>query len=132
MKNWLRLMLFAAILSLGTYDTNAQIGVGIRIGPPPPPRVVVDLPPAPGSDYVWVEGYWYPVHGHYRWHEGYWTRAPYACARWVGPRFEGGLFYNGYWDGDRGRFEHHHEWDHDRERDHDRYREHEEHHDDHH
>jgi len=132
MKYLLRLTLFAAILSLGTYGANAQIGVGIRIGPPPPPRVLAAPPPAPGSAYVWVEGYWYPVHGHYRWHEGYWTRAPYAGARWVGPRFEGGLFYNGYWDGDRGRFEHHHEWDHDRERDHDRYREHEEHHDDRH
>ena len=132
MKNLLRFMLLAAILLLGTYGASAQIGIGIRIGPPPPPRVVVAPPPAPGPEYAWVEGYWYPVHGHYRWHEGYWTRAPYAGARWVGPRFEGGLFYNGYWDGDRGRFEHRHEWDHDRDRDHDRYREHDGHRDEHH
>ena len=132
MKNVLRFGLFAGILLLGTYVAYAQIGIGIRIGPPPPSRVAVAPPPAPGPDFFWVEGYWYPVHGHYRWHEGYWTRAPYPGARWVGPRFEGGLFYNGYWDGDRVRFEHRHEWDHDRERDHDRYREHDEHRDEHH
>jgi hypothetical protein len=128
MKNFLRFTPFAAVLFLGTYGASAQ--VGIRIGPPPPPRVIVTPPPPPGPDFVWVEGYWYPVHGHYRWQEGYWTGVPYPGARWIGPRVGGGL--NGYWDGDRGRFEHRHEWDHDRERDHDRYREHDDHHDDHH
>ena len=132
MKNLLRLTLFAGILLLGTYGANAQIGVGIRIGPPPPPRVVVAPPPAPGPDFFWVEGYWYPVGGHYRWHGGYWSRPPYEGARWVGPRHDGERFYAGYWDGSHGRFEHNHKWDHDRERDHDRYREHDEHHDDRH
>jgi hypothetical protein len=124
----MRFTLFAAVLLLGTYGASAQIGIGIRIGPPPPQRVIVEPPPPPGPDFIWVGGYWYPVHGHYRWHEGYWTRPPYPRARWVHPRHEGGLYFHGYWEGDRGRFEHHHEWDHDRERDHDRYREHEDRH----
>ena len=100
----------------------AQISVGIRIGPPPPPRVVRVLPPTPGPEYVWVAGYWYPVGNHYKWHDGYWTRPVYAGARWIGPRHEGGMYYEGYWEGDHGQVRHDHKWDRDRDhRDHDRH-----------
>lgn len=112
--------------------THAQISVGINIGPPPAPRVVRVLPPSPGPEFVWIEGYWYPSGRHYKWHEGYWTRPPYPGARWIGPRHEGGQYFVGYWDGDRGRFEHDHHWDRDRDRDRDRYRDHDrDEHDDH-
>jgi hypothetical protein len=100
-----------------------QVSIGIRIGAPPPPRVVAVVPARPGPEFIWVEGYWYPVGGRYRWHEGYWTRPPYAGARWVGPRHDGDRFFEGYWDGDRGRYEHDHKFDkhHDRDwHDHDR------------
>jgi hypothetical protein len=71
---------------------------------------------------MWVEGYWYPVGHHYKWHDGYWTRVPYGGARWVSPRWEGGRYYVGYWDGDHGRVEHDHHWDRDHDRrDHDRH-----------
>lgn len=100
----------------------AQVSVGIRIGPPPPPRVVRVLPRQPGPDYAWIEGYWYPSGRRYKWHDGYWTRAPYAGAHWVGPRHEGGMFYEGSWEGGRGRLDHDHRWDRERNnRDHDRY-----------
>lgn len=102
-----------------------QIAIGIRIGPPPPPRVVAVVPATPGPGYLWVQGYWYPVGNHYKWHEGYWTRPPYPGAHWVAARHDGQQFYAGYWDGDRGRREHDHHWDHDRDRrDHDRDHEH--------
>jgi len=117
-------LLFAVLLSC-THVARGQVSVGITIGPPPPPRVVRVLPARPGPEFVWVDGYWYPAGRHYRWHTGYWTRPPYAGARWIGPRHEGGRYYNGYWEGDRGRFEHRHDWDHDRDRrDRDRYRDH--------
>jgi hypothetical protein len=124
MKNLMRVGLLSAVLLSCTYAAHAQVSIGIRIGPPPPPRVVAVLPPRPAPEYVWIDGYWYPAGGHYRWHRGYWTRPPYAGARWIGPRHDGERFYNGYWEGDHGRFEHRHEWDRDRDRDHDRYREH--------
>jgi len=114
--------LLAGVL-LAAGSVFAQISIGIQIGPPPPPRVLRVRPIAPGPDFVWVDGYWYPVGNHYRWHAGYWTRAPYAGARWVVPHHDGERFFAGYWDGDRGRFEHDHHWDrdHDRDyRDHDR------------
>jgi hypothetical protein len=95
---------------------SAQVSIGIQIGAPPP-RVVRVLPPSPGPGFVWIAGYWYPVGNHYKWHSGYWTRPVYGGARWVEPRYEGGRFYAGYWDGDHGRRDHDHHWDHDRDRD---------------
>jgi YXWGXW repeat-containing protein len=125
MKNLIRAGLLFAVLLSCTHVARGQVSVGITIGSPPPPRVVRVLPPRPGPEFVWVGGYWYPAGRHYRWHAGYWTRPPYVGARWIGPRHEGGRYYSGYWEGDRGRFEHRHDWDHDRDRrDRDRYRDH--------
>ena len=112
--------LLAQLFLVGGMALAADLSVGIRIGPPPPPRVFVQ-PVAPGPGYVWVDGYWYPVGHHYRWHAGYWTLPPYAGAAWIGPRHEGGLYYHGYWGGSRGRLEHNHHWDRERERDHERH-----------
>jgi len=106
----------------------AQISVGIEIGAPPPPRIVAVRPVAPGPGFAWVEGYWYPVGHHWKWHNGYWTRPPYPNAVWVVPRHDGRRYYEGYWEGDRGRLGHDHHWDrgrdrdyrHDRDHDHDR------------
>jgi hypothetical protein len=117
--------LIVAMLLGGVSAVAAQISIGVRIGPPPPPRVVRIVPDRPGPEFIWIEGYWYPVGNHYRWHQGYWSRPPYEGARWVGPHHDGERFYEGYWEGERGRVDHDHRWDrdHDRDfRDHDRYR----------
>lgn len=108
-------------LLMGGSILSAQISVGVRIGPPPPPRVVHAVPRSPGPGYIWVDGYWYADGRRYKWHDGYWSRPPYGGARWVGPHYEGGMFFQGYWEGDRGRTEHDHRWDRDRSnRDYDR------------
>src|SRR5882724_183091 len=109
-------LLAMALLVCGT-AFSADFSVGIRIGPPPPPRVLRHRPPEPGPGFFWVDGYWYPERGRYRWHEGYWTRPPYDGAVWVTPRYEGGQFFEGRWHGDRGDRGHDHHWDRDRERD---------------
>jgi hypothetical protein len=114
----MKTLVLSLTLLASTYVLNAQISIGIRIGTPPPPRIVRVLPPSPGPDFIWVWGYWYPVGNHYKWHDGYWTRPPYAGAHWVGPRHDGERFFEGYWEGDHGRIAHDHRWDHDRERDH--------------
>ena len=121
MRHLIRTTLIAALLLGGGTYAGAQVSFGIRIGPPPPPRVVHVRPVQPGPDYVWIDGYWYPVNGHYIWHQGYWSRPPYEGARWIGPRRENGQFYEGYWEGDRGRVDHDHHWDRDRNRDYDRW-----------
>jgi len=113
-----RLLLLTLV---GGASVFGQVSIGIRIGPPPPPRVVRVLPPRPGPEFIWIDGYWFADGSRYRWHDGYWTRPPYEGARWIGPRHDGERFYAGYWDGDRGRFDHDHRWDRDRDRrDHDR------------
>ncbi len=117
MRSFITTALLAAMLLAGGSVFGAQVSIGIRIGPPPPPRVVYVVPRQPGPEVVWIDGYWYVVKKHYRWHEGYWTRPPYVRARWVAPHYEGDMFFVGYWDGDRGRFEHDHHWDRDRDRD---------------
>jgi len=117
MRTFVRWMLLAAML-MGTVSVaNAQISLGIRIGPPPAPRVLAVRPVTPGPDYFWVDGYWYPVGGHYRWHGGYWTRPPYEGAHWVVPHHDGQQYFAGYWDGPHGRIEHDHRWDHGHDRD---------------
>ena len=116
--------LLALVMLIGGAAFAADISIGVRIGPPPPPRVVVVQPPSPGPEWAWVPGYWYPVGNHYKWHAGYWTRPPYAGAAWVAPHHDGERFFEGYWEGGRGRWAHDHRWDRDRDRDYHRDRDH--------
>jgi hypothetical protein len=111
MKKLLAALLLTTGLGFG------QVSVGIRFGTPPPPPRVYRQPASPGPGYFWVDGYWYPNGRRYVWHNGYWSRPPYEGARWIGPRYESGMFYNGYWDGGGRRFEHDHRWDRDRNHD---------------
>ena len=126
-KMWLGMLLLAGTLFASAPAAYSQVSIGILIGAPPAPRVLAVRPPCPDpedeDEYVWVDGYWYPVEGHYYWHRGYWTRPPYVGAVWVVPHYEDGRYYGGYWRGPRGRFEHNHHWDHDRDRDHGRWHE---------
>ena len=99
------------LMLLGT-TVHAQVSIGVTIGQPPPPRVY-RVPPQPGNEFVWVEGYWYPQGHKYRWHDGYWTRAPFAGAYWVQPYYDGGRYVSGYWENDAKHLEHDHHWDRD-------------------
>src|SRR4051812_8308657 len=94
----------------------AQLSIGIRIGAPPPMRVVRVQPRSPGPEYLWVSGYWYPVGNRYKWHDGYWTRPAFSGARWVQPRYEGDRYYNGYWEAGERQMNHDHGWDRGRDR----------------
>src|SRR6201993_1682217 len=111
MKSFIMATLLAVTVLAGGLAFGAQVSIGVQIGPPPPPRVERIAPVRPAPDYVWVDGYWYPVGHHWKWHKGYWTRAPYPGAYWVVPRYYGGEYFVGYWAGERGRFEHDHHWD---------------------
>ena len=110
-KKLLALVLLAA-------GSMFAIEIGIHIGAPPPPRIVHVRIASPGPGYTYVEGYWYPVRGHYTWHAGYWSRPPYEGAVWIAPRHDGQQYYNGYWQGaGRERVEHDHASDRNHERD---------------
>src|SRR5947207_14479853 len=75
MTKLFKILAISALLVGPASTAHAQISFGIHIGEPPAPRAY-RVPPRPGPDYVWVEGYQYPEGGRYRWHDGYWTRPP--------------------------------------------------------
>ena len=97
----LALLLFVG----GSLFAGPRIAVGVGFGggyvvaPPPPVAApaAAYVAPAPGPNYAWVGGYYYPYGGHYAWRAGYWAPRPYAGAYWVGPRYYGGRYYRGYW-----------------------------------
>jgi hypothetical protein len=102
-------MKLLALMLLAGGSVFGGITLGIHIGAPPAPRVVAVRPVSPGPGYTFVDGYWYPVSGHYKWHDGYWSRPPYEGALWVGPHHDGQQYYAGYWQGPgRERVEHDH------------------------
>ena len=117
MRRILQAISILALLIVFAPAANAQISFNVHIGTPPPAPRAYRVPPQPGPDYEWVEGYWYPVNGRYAWHDGYWTHAPYPDAYWVDPYYERGEYYPGYWDGRHGEVHHDHRWDQTRERD---------------
>jgi len=105
-------ILATSALLLGSVSTaNAQITFDLRFGQPPPSPRAYHVPPQPGPDYEWIEGYWYPQGSHYVWHNGYWTRPPYVGAYWVDPYYQRGQYFAGHWEGHRGNIFHDHRWD---------------------
>jgi hypothetical protein len=110
------LALSALFLTPAATTAHAQVSLGIRIGPPPGARAY-RVPPQPGPDYEWIEGYWYPQGSRYVWHNGYWTRPPYAGAYWVAPYHVNGRYFEGRWEGRQGDIRHDHRWDNSRQRD---------------
>lgn len=68
MKNYLT-CLFAA-LTLTVMLSSCAGTVVVRERPVEP---VYSRPPAPGPDYVWIDGEWNGSHGHYNYHQGYWA-----------------------------------------------------------
>ncbi|HMD34530.1 MAG TPA: hypothetical protein VKH42_06165, partial [Vicinamibacterales bacterium] len=95
---------------------GAQVSVDVHIGPPPAWRPT-HIAPQPGPEFVWVDGYWYPVKNRWDWHPGYWTRAPYPAAYWNEPYYDGRRFVPGYWERGHERWEHDHKWDKHKDRD---------------
>jgi hypothetical protein len=117
MRKLLQTFAIAALLLAPASAAQAQVTFGIRIGAPPAERAY-RVPPQPGADYVWVEGYQYPQgNKKYAWHDGYWTRPPYQGAYWVAPYYSGGQYFAGQWEGNRGNIAHDHRWDRGSQRD---------------
>src|SRR6266581_3010220 len=116
MRKLIHTFVLASLILAPAAAANAQVNFRVRIGEPPPPRAY-RVPPRPGPDYIWVEGYNYPVGGRWVWHDGYWTRPPYEGAYWVEPYHSGGEYYVGHWEGTRGFVRHDHRWDRSERRD---------------
>jgi WXXGXW repeat (2 copies) len=116
MTRTIKSVAFAVLTLARTSAANAQVSFNVTIGAPPPPRVQ-RVAPMPGPEFVWVDGYWYPVGRRWVWHQGYWTRPPRSGAYWIAPYHDGRQFIPGYWEDERGRYDHDHAWDRQRDRD---------------
>src|SRR5689334_22370287 len=51
------------------------------------------IPPYPGGDYVWVDGFWSPQHV---WIAGYWRSPRFGVYRWTGRRYVPRAYYRPY------------------------------------
>jgi hypothetical protein len=105
MKTKFRL-LAVALIAGGTMFAQPRLSIGVRVGGyapgyyPPAPHVAQYVPPCPGPDYTWVDGYWTPQGGRNIWIAGFW-RAPYVAAYGVGPRYVAPRYYTPYRGYDR-------------------------------
>jgi hypothetical protein len=98
---FIRTLLFGLVVLSMSAALFAQIGVAIRIGPPPLP--IYEQPICPEDGYLWTPGYWaydYDVSDYY-WVPGTWVMAPEVGFLWT-PAYwgwggDGFVFYDGYW-----------------------------------
>ena len=92
----LAMMLLAGASMFAQTRGSAGIGFGGRgAGYYQPPSYASNIPPCPGPDYTWVDGYWSQNYGRDTWVAGYWSRQPFSSGYQVAPRFD-----NRFNDGD--------------------------------
>jgi hypothetical protein len=100
-KNLLLCLLVATgtLLAPLASEADTRVNVGISVGPPLPPAVVVAPAPTPG--YVWAPGYYAWDGYQYVWVGGRWM-APRRGYAWVPDRWErrGPQWYHvqGHWN----------------------------------
>src|SRR3954469_18917535 len=86
-------MMVMALLAGGAMFAQPRVSIGVGIGGYAPPAyapayVEQDIiPPCPGPDYTWVDGYWSQYGGRNSWISGSWQRRPYSSNYRVTPRF---------------------------------------------
>ena len=88
MKNVISLGFVAVILFCAAPAfSQLYIGLGVRVGPPPPRREAVA--PRPHRGWVWVGGYyaWRRRAHRYAWVRGRWVKPPRAHAVWIEGRW---------------------------------------------
>ena len=86
-------LLAMMLLAGGSMFAQTRFSVGIGFGGygggfnQPPPSYASNIPPCPGPDYTWVDGYWSQDHDRNTWVAGYWSRQPFSSYQAV-PRFD--------------------------------------------
>lgn len=93
-------LLAVMLLAGGSMFAQTRVSIGIGFGGhgagfyQPPPSYASNIPPCPGPDYTWVDGYWSQSYGRNTWVAGYWNREPFNSGYRVAPRFDN-RFNNG-------------------------------------
>lgn len=96
-KTRIAALAIAAALLAAPLAAQAQVVVGVRIGPPAPRYEPV---PAPRAGFFWAPGHWAWTGGHYVWGPGRWIaeRPGYRWAPGVWEhRPDGWAYTEGHW-----------------------------------
>jgi hypothetical protein len=75
-------------------QTRFSVGVGFGgqgVGLYQPPPSYASVPPCPGPDYNWVNGYWSQDHGRNTWIAGFWNRQQFSGGYHVAAPFNNGF-----------------------------------------
>jgi hypothetical protein len=96
-------LLVLALLAGGSIFAQTRFSVGINLGggsrgyyTQGPPAYAVAVPPCPGPDYFWTDGYWSQGYGS-AWVNGYWARRPYDGGFYqAGPRYNNAYVQRGF------------------------------------
>jgi hypothetical protein len=93
--NFMKTKLLAVmLLAGGSMFAQTRFSVGVGFGGQgggfyqAPPSYANDIPPSPGPDYYWVDGYWSQDHGRNAWIAGYWNRQQFSEGYQVEPHFD--------------------------------------------
>ena len=87
-------LLAMMLLAGGSMFAQTQFSVGVGFGGrgagfnQPPLAYASNIPPCPGPDYTWIDGYWSQDYGRQTWVAGYWSRQPFVSGYRVAPRFD--------------------------------------------
>ncbi len=90
--------LVAAAVGCGGYLASGEVVYASYA--PPPDRVEV-IGPAPGSEYVWIDGYWRWGGASYDWTPGRWVVVEQGRRNWQRGRWhhnrQGWFYQEGHW-----------------------------------
>jgi hypothetical protein len=90
--------LLMIVAAFGLLSGCASSGYSARAPLPPPPPNAYVRGPAPGTGYLWRDGYYDWNRNRYRWVGPAWVRPPRAgVSIWVGPGWQGRRWRRGYW-----------------------------------
>jgi hypothetical protein len=86
-------LLAMMLLAGGSMFAQTRFSVGIGFGGGgdfyrPTPAYASNIPPCPGPDYTWVDGYWSQGYGGDSWVAGYWSRQAFFGGYGAAPRFD--------------------------------------------
>jgi hypothetical protein len=111
LKNILKFSALAAAALFMSGPLRADIDIPVphlemhHIRVAPPQVRVEQRSTAPGSDYVWIGGYWDWVGDQWTWVPGRWDRPAERSVIWVNPRYEredeGYRYEPGHWSNQR-------------------------------
>jgi hypothetical protein len=87
-RRWTLLGVMGAALALAGCADTYGYGGGYYARTAPPPIRYERYGQAPGSGYVWINGYWGYRGNNYYWVSGRWERPPRGRRRWEDGRWE--------------------------------------------